>query len=144
MTLGVYGLVAVIVKLDDAGLFLSRLTGAGHWDGFLRGLGRGLLAAAPRLMKVLSVVGTAAMFLVGGGIITHGIPAAHHLIEGVTHAAVGVPMVGAVLGPVTPLLVDVLVGVLTGALVLLGVTLAGRLWSVIRRWGGSAMRSEKA
>jgi len=142
MTVGVYGLVAGIVKLDDAGLFLSRVTGVGSWARVRRGLGRGLLAAAPLLMKVLSVVGTAAMFLVGGGIITHGIGPAHHLIEWITHAAGGVPTVGAVLAPVTPLLMDALVGVLTGAVVLLVVTLAGRLWSVIRRWGGSAMRSD--
>lgn len=75
MTIGVYGLVAAIVKLDDAGLALSRRQGA------LRALGRGLLALAPRLMKVLAFVGTAAMFLVGGGILVHAWPALHHLLE---------------------------------------------------------------
>ena len=137
MTIGVYGLVAGIVKLDDAGLFLSRVTGGDKGARLLRALGRGLLAAAPQLMKVLSVVGTAAMFLVGGGIITHGVPTIHHLIEGVTAAAAGLPNVGAVLGPITPLAMDALVGVLTGALVLLLVTLSGRLWRVWRRWGGA-------
>jgi uncharacterized protein len=77
MTLGVYGLVAGIVKLDDAGLWLSQRASAAS-----RALGRGLLAAAPWLMKTLSVVGTAAMFLVGGGILVHGIPALHHIVEG--------------------------------------------------------------
>jgi predicted DNA repair protein MutK len=76
MTGGVYGLVAGIVKLDDAGLWLSRSGSSAS-----RGLGRGLLAMAPWLMKTLSVVGTAAMFLVGGGILVHGIPALHHLVE---------------------------------------------------------------
>ncbi|MFG6440594.1 DUF808 domain-containing protein [Roseateles sp. LKC17W] len=76
MTVGVYGLVAGIVKLDDAGLWLSRQAGAAA-----RALGRGLLMAAPWLMKTLSVVGTAAMFLVGGGILVHGIPALHHVVE---------------------------------------------------------------
>jgi uncharacterized protein len=76
MTLGVYGLVAGIVKLDDAGLWLSRRASAAA-----RAFGRGLLAMAPWLMKTLSVVGTAAMFLVGGGILVHGIPALHHLVE---------------------------------------------------------------
>ncbi len=76
MTVGVYGLVAGIVKLDDAGLWLSRQAGAAA-----RALGRGLLVAAPWLMKTLSVVGTAAMFLVGGGILVHGIPALHHVVE---------------------------------------------------------------
>ncbi len=137
MTVGVYGLVAGIVKLDDAGLFLSRVSGEGKRARLVRGLGRSLLAAAPKLMKVLSVVGTAAMFLVGGGIITHGIPAAHHLIEGITHAARGLPTFGVVLEPVTPLLMDALVGVMTGALVLLVVTLGSRVWRVLRRWGGA-------
>jgi len=75
MTLGVYGLVAGIVKMDDAGLWLSRRAGA-----FTQAIGRFLLAAAPRLMKTLSVVGTAAMFLVGGGILVHGITPLHHAI----------------------------------------------------------------
>ncbi|HYN79568.1 MAG TPA: DUF808 domain-containing protein [Lamprocystis sp. (in: g-proteobacteria)] len=137
MTVGVYGLVAGIVKLDDAGLFLSRVTGEGKRRRLVRALGRGLLAAAPQLMKVLSVVGTAAMFLVGGGIITHGIPAIHHLIAEVTLKAAALPNVGAALGPITPLLMDALVGVLTGALVLLLVTLSVGLWRVWRRWGGA-------
>ncbi|MFN3862099.1 MAG: DUF808 domain-containing protein [Roseateles sp.] len=76
MTLGVYGLVAGIVKLDDAGLWLAQRASAAS-----RALGRGLLALAPWLMKTLSAVGTAAMFLVGGGILVHGIPALHHVVE---------------------------------------------------------------
>lgn len=117
MTVGVYGLVAGIVKLDDAGLYLSRKTGA------LRSLGLGILATAPWLMKTLSVVGTAAMFLVGGGILTHGIPALDHGIEALSAA------VGPVLGALTPLLADALVGMVAGALVLAAVTLVGRLLS---------------
>ena len=137
MTIGVYGLVAAIVKMDDAGLYLSRLSGAGAWTRPLRGLGRGLLAAAPRLMKVLAVVGTAAMFLVGGGIITHGIPAVHHLGEAATQVVAGWPLVGGGLAWLMPLLMNALVGVLTGALALLVLTLGVRLRSVIRRWGGN-------
>jgi predicted DNA repair protein MutK len=75
LTIGVYGLVAAIVKLDDAGLALARLQGDGGLRDGLRGLGRLLLGAAPWLMKTLSVLGTAAMFLVGGGILAHGLPA---------------------------------------------------------------------
>lgn len=131
MTVGVYGLVAGIVKLDDAGLALSRLTGQGTWARMGRGLGRGLLAAAPRLMRVLSVVGTIAMFLVGGGIITHGIPAAHHPIEHLVQAAGAVPTLGPLLAALTPLLVDAAVGVLIGALVLAAVSLGRRLWAVV-------------
>ncbi|GAA5481567.1 DUF808 domain-containing protein [Haloferula sargassicola] len=83
MTAGVYGLVACIVKLDDLGLFLSQKSGAA------RSIGRGILSAAPFFMKTLSVVGTAAMFLVGGQILVHGIPAVHHWIEHLLHGANG-------------------------------------------------------
>ncbi len=74
MTVGVYGVVAGIVKLDDGGLYLSRRTGDGAFVRVQRGLGTGILRAAPWLMKGLSIAGTAAMFLVGGGILVHGIP----------------------------------------------------------------------
>jgi predicted DNA repair protein MutK len=84
MTVGVYGIVAGIVKMDDAGLYLSQRGGAA-----VRALGRFLLAAAPMLMKLLSVVGTAAMFMVGGGILTHGLPFAHDLIHHATEAVAG-------------------------------------------------------
>jgi predicted DNA repair protein MutK len=76
MTIGVYGLVAGIVKLDDVGLYLNQQ--AAKWK---QAIGRGLLVFAPWLMKTLSVVGTAAMFLVGGGILLHGIPALGHAVE---------------------------------------------------------------
>ena len=80
MTVGVYGIVAAIVKLDDLGLYLSQLQGNGMRP-LLRAIGRGILRAAPWLMKGLSIAGTIAMFLVGGGIVTHGIPAVHHALE---------------------------------------------------------------
>jgi predicted DNA repair protein MutK len=82
MTIGVYGLVALIVKLDDMGLALSADQRDSSWSGFKRRVGAGILAFCPWLMKGLSVVGTAAMFLVGGGILVHGIPLLHHLLEG--------------------------------------------------------------
>ncbi|AUX20342.1 membrane protein [Sorangium cellulosum] len=116
ITVGVYGLVAGIVKLDDAGLYLSQQGGS-----LQRSLGRGLLKTAPWLMKGLSIAGTAAMFLVGGGILTHGVPALHHGIEGVAHGA------GPVLGAVVPTLADAVVGVVAGAVVLGVVTAAKRL-----------------
>ena len=78
MTVGVYGLVAGIVKLDDAGLYLSKRASGGA-----RALGNGILRVAPWLMKALSVAGTAAMFLVGGSILEHGIPPLAHAVEGV-------------------------------------------------------------
>jgi uncharacterized protein len=130
MTVGVYGFVAGIVKLDDAGLHLSRAAGADAWAGFKRALGAGILRAAPWLMKTLSVAGTAAMFLVGGGILTHGVPALHHAIEGAAEAAAGLPA-GPLLAALTPSLVNALVGVLAGALVLL-------LVSTVSKWRKAA------
>jgi predicted DNA repair protein MutK len=82
MTIGVYGLVAGIVKLDDLGLHLSRRASAAA-----RAVGRGILRAAPWMMKGLSVAGTAAMFLVGGSILEHGIAPLHHAVEEATHDA---------------------------------------------------------
>ncbi|WP_437877513.1 DUF808 domain-containing protein [Sorangium sp. So ce513] len=107
MTVGVYGLVAGIVKLDDAGLHLSRQGSAAQ-----QSLGRGILRAAPWLMKGLSIAGTAAMFLVGGGILTHGVPVLHHAIEDMTAGA------GPVLGAIVPPLANAVVGIVAGAIVL--------------------------
>ena len=81
MTVGVYGLVAAIVKLDDGGLYLAQSQGESLAATLKRKLGFGILKFAPYMMKTLSVVGTAAMFLVGGAILAHGIPAVHHWIE---------------------------------------------------------------
>ena len=117
MTVGVYGLVAGIVKLDDAGLHLTRRAGTSVGARLVRGIGRGLLATAPRLMRVLGVVGTAAMFLVGGGILTHALPALHDLGG------------DGVLGGLLKLLVDGGTGVVAGALVLAGVRLLHPLLS---------------
>ena len=104
MTVGVYGLVAGIVKLDDLGLHLTRRAGAGA-----QAVGRGILRAAPWMMKFLSVAGTAAMFLVGGSILEHGVPALHHLAEGITTGAGGA-------GTIVGMLVDAVVGLLAGAI----------------------------
>ena len=120
MTVGVYGIVAGIVKLDDLGLWLSRRAGAA-W----RGLGALILRAAPWLMKALSVAGTAAMFLVGGGILVHGTPVLHHAIE----AAVMGSSQAAVL--VLSSLAEGLAGVVAGAVVLL-------LWLGVQRLRGKS------
>ena len=79
-------------------------------------------------MKFLSVVGTAAMFMVGGGIVAHALPALHHFSEGVAHAVEGVPAIGGVLAAIAPTVVDALIGVLIGAAVLLVVTVAKRMF----------------
>ena len=115
MTVGVYGLVAGIVKLDDAGLYLSQ-----RKSSFLQALGRGIVGMAPYLMKTLSVVGTAAMFLVGGSIIGHGFAAIHHGIDGLAQRSGG-------LGWAVSLLGDAMVGLVTGALVLAVVTVIQRV-----------------
>ena len=122
MTVGVYGVVAGIVKLDDAGLYLSRQAAANAWGRFKQAFGRGILWAAPWLMKLLSVAGTIAMFLVGGGILTHGVPVLHHAIEGLAEHA------GWFAWP-TPYLANALIGVVAGALVLGAVTLIQKMRS---------------
>jgi predicted DNA repair protein MutK len=127
MTVGVYGLVAGIVKLDDAGLYLSRKRGSGAFDAAQRGLGAGVLRAAPYLMKLLSVAGTVAMFLVGGGILTHGIPPLHHAIEELAHGLHEIPTVGGLLAAISAPLANGVVGVIAGALVLGVVMLVSRL-----------------
>jgi predicted DNA repair protein MutK len=122
MTVGVYGVVAGIVKLDDAGLYLSRRKG-----GATQAVGRALLAAAPRLMKALSVIGTVAMFMVGGGILGHALAPLHRAAESAAAVVRAVPGVGPALAAMTPTVIDAFAGVITGALVLLAVKLAGRL-----------------
>ena len=121
MTVGVYGLVGGIVKLDDLGLWLT-----GKASALARALGRALLAAAPRLMKFLSVAGMAAMFLVGGGILVHGVPALHHAIDGLGLAAAAWPL-GGLWSLLTTNLLNAVVGLAAGAAVLSAWLLLGRL-----------------
>ena len=103
-----------------------------HLDaGDLEGA-RGILAMAPYLMKTLSIVGTAAMFLVGGGILTHGIATAHHWIEDAAEDAAAIPGVGAVLGALTPMLLNALAGIIAGVIALLAVTLVTRAVTAVR------------
>ncbi|KQV51751.1 DUF808 domain-containing protein [Massilia sp. Root335] len=122
MTIGVYGIVAGIVKIDDLGLYLSRRASAAA-----RAIGNLLLAAAPRLMKALSVIGTVAMFMVGGGIIGHAFAPLHHLATDAAAVVAGVPVAGRLLAAVAPGVVDAAAGVLVGAAVLVGVTLVQKL-----------------
>jgi len=126
MTVGVYGLVAAIVKLDDAGLYLSRRSGSSPFARLQRALGAGILGAAPWLMRSLSLAGTAAMFLVGGGILSHGIPPLHHWSEGLAHG-------GGLVGSLGPALANAVVGVVAGGLVVGLVSLARKLGGRLRR-----------
>jgi len=115
MTVGVYGFVAAIVKMDDLGLHLLQKD-----NGAARTFGKGLLLAAPKLMQALTVIGTAAMFLVGGGILSHGIEPLHHGIEHLGEAV-------GLLGGVVSALLNVLVGIVGGALALAVVSIFGKL-----------------
>ncbi|AZD14632.1 DUF808 domain-containing protein [Pseudomonas chlororaphis] len=124
MTVGVYGLVGGIVKLDDLGLWLTQKPGQ-----VAKGIGSAILRAAPYMMKSLSVIGTAAMFMVGGGILTHGVPAAHHWIETVTaHTAEAVGGFSLIM----PTLLNAVAGIIAGAAVLVVVSLGGKLWRAAR------------
>ena len=133
MTFGVYGFVAGIVKMDDAGLYMSQLPGTGPTRRALQALGRGLLWAAPWLMKVLAVVGTAAMFLVGGGILVHGIGPLHHAVQALLAqlGASGSALAG-LMGALLPISVEALTGVVAGALVFVCVTAVGRARKMLR------------
>jgi predicted DNA repair protein MutK len=116
VTIGVYGLVGIIVKLDDMGYWLVEKRGV-----LAQGLGKGLLFVAPWLMKILSVVGTLAMFLVGGGIVVHGIPALHHAIE---HFA---STQNALVQAVVPMAANLVIGFAIGAVVIAVVNGINRL-----------------
>ncbi len=115
MTFGVYGLVAGIVKLDDLGLHLMLKKGKSFYKQLLRKIGEKLLAAAPYLMRMLTILGTAAMFVVGGSIIGHGIPAIHHFTEHNAEYIRTLPVVGGALAIALPILIDALVGLIVGA-----------------------------
>lgn len=117
MTIGVYGFVALIVKLDDMGAHLCTKPGS-----IAQFFGKILLAAAPKLMRFLSVLGTAAMFMVGGGIVTHNIAPIHHGIEHLAHATEPV-------GWLTSSILNGFAGIVIGALVLAAVTLVKKLFT---------------
>ncbi len=121
MTVGVYGLVAGIVKLDDLGALMSQRPGQSAFKRSERALGRGIVLAAPYLMRFLSIAGTIAMFLVGGGILTHGITPLHHLLEQ------WIAQVSGWMQPVTSALLDGIVGLVAGAIVLAGVVAVKRV-----------------
>jgi predicted DNA repair protein MutK len=122
MTIGVYGLVGGIVKLDDAGLYLLRRSGR-----LARATGSAIMAVAPRFMKLLSIGGTVAMFLVGGGIVVHGIPPLHHFVADLAARAGQVGGVGGVLAWLAEAMGSGILGVAVGAVVLGAVSLVKRL-----------------
>ncbi|HSN72562.1 MAG TPA: DUF808 domain-containing protein [Steroidobacteraceae bacterium] len=122
MTVGVYGLVAAIVKLDDVGLHLVGRPGDGSMTRVAHAAGRGILAFAPWLMKSLSIVGTAAMFLVGGGILLHGLPPVAHWVEHLVAGASGP------LGALASALAGAVLGIIAGGLTVMIVSFVRTLW----------------
>lgn len=124
ITVGVYGLVAGIVKLDDAGLYLLK-KGTEQASLFKRKLGRSLLVLAPWLMKALAVLGTIAMFLVGGGIIVHGIAQLHHFVMLMSEYAQ--PYIGELGAALVENVLNGVMGLLAGAIVVLLLTLIKKL-----------------
>lgn len=122
MTVGVYGFVAMIVKIDDLGLYLTDQA-----SSFKQSVGRGLLAFAPKLMKTLTIVGTIAMFLVGGGIIAHTIPWFHHFTEDSVDYVQHLPAMGNIIGAVTPTLINLAIGFVAGLLVFIVIAIIQKI-----------------
>jgi hypothetical protein len=115
-TVGVYGFVALIVKIDDFGLYLLRKSLSSSFNTLQRFMGRALLRFAPILMKTLTIVGTAAMFLVGGGIIAHGVGFLHHFVEHFVDVASVLPTVGTLTGSLVGALLNAVIGIVAGLL----------------------------
>jgi uncharacterized protein len=128
MTVGVYGLVAGIVKLDDAGLYLCKKQGSDLLTKVQHKIGAACLLGAPYLMKTLTVVGTIAMFMVGGGILTHGFAPAHHFIQQIAASAGSVVAL-----MILPMLLDAVAGVLAGAVLVVTGFAISRLLYCIKR-----------
>ena len=123
MTVGVYGFVALIVKIDDIGLHLTEQV-----SDLKQKIGRGLLVFAPILMKTLTIVGTIAMFLVGGGIINHAVPWMHHFSEDTVEYVQEIPSIGNIVGALAPTSLNLLIGFIAGLLVLLAVNMVKKIW----------------
>ena len=117
MTVGVYGLVAGIVKIDDGGLALLKDKSTTLFGKIKRSLGQFMVGFAPKLMKFLAVAGTIAMWLVGGSLITHGIHSMHDYIIAATNFMASTPFIGKILAAITPLLIDLIVGFILGAII---------------------------
>jgi len=128
MTVGVYGLVAGIVKLDDAGLHLNSKSGNGAAARFQRAIGAAILRVAPWFMKTLSVVGTAAMFMVGGSILTHGIHVVSETFQAWSATLAPVPAIGGALAAIAPIALDAIFGIIAGIAALGLVLLAKRVF----------------
>ena len=129
ITVCVYGFLAAIVKIDDLGLYLLRQSASSSFSSIKRRLGRGLLIFAPLLMKLLSIAGTVAMFLVGGGILTHSFNFLHHSIVSMSEWAANI--LGSFMTTLTPILLDGLIGILAGLVVLVTIVLIKKIKSTL-------------
>ncbi|MFT5692897.1 MAG: putative DNA repair protein MutK [Oceanicoccus sp.] len=121
ITIGVYGTVAAIVKLDDAGMYLLKTDSTGLVGNIKKGFGQSILNMCPYLMKTLSIVGTAAMFLVGGGILIHGIPNSHAILHSLNETLASTPIVENIPQFVNTNIYNALVGIAAGAIVVFAV-----------------------
>lgn len=130
MTIGVYAIVAGIVRLDDAGMYLMEDQRATFLASVKRRAGAWILAAAPKLMKAISIIGTIAMFLVGGSILMHGMPFSHEVMHSVDVFVANIPFVAGLLVVLVPMLIEGIFGVISGALVLGLVSLFAKLRKV--------------
>ncbi|MBI6883197.1 DUF808 domain-containing protein [Pseudomonas putida] len=126
VTVGVYGLVAAIVRMDDVGFWLEKKK-----NHVAKAMGRKIILAAPVLMRILTFVGVCAMFAVGSSLLTHQIPVLSNLIHLVEHTVNAVPVAGSVLSVVVPFLLDIAVGIAFGGVVLAGVTMISKLRSLV-------------
>ena len=134
-TAGIYGLVAALVKLDDVGLFLIRAATVSGSSRFKAVVGRFLVRAAPRLMKILAVVGTVAMFLVGGGILSHNVGWIHHGVVILLEPLQTLTGWKAVFNPLVTLTLDAVIGVVLGSVALACVMIGKKAVSAARsRW----------
>jgi predicted DNA repair protein MutK len=129
ITVGVYGLVAGIVKLDDLGMYLIEKEGDSRLERVRRKFGEMILNFAPKMMKTLSVLGTAAMFLVGGGILVHGVPFLAYWLHGIEDMAHGLPVAANLFSGLAALVFNAIVGIVAGGLLVGAQTLIKRLRS---------------
>lgn len=130
-TVGVYGFVAAIVKLDDLGLYLLRKSITGDFNAIQRTVGRGLLVFAPMLMKSLTVIGTIAMFLVGGGILVHSFSWLHHIVENIVMYSQS--LIGTMAEVMVPIVIEGLIGLIAGLVLLLVIVVLSRFKSKLAR-----------
>ncbi|ANF58241.1 hypothetical protein A5892_12810 [Halotalea alkalilenta] len=122
ITVLVYGLVAGIVKVDDFGLYLTKQS-----SQLVRSVGNGILWLAPYFMKLLSIVGTIAMFLVGGGILVHGVPFIQHGVEAAAETDLGIPSISVIIMPIMPMLFNFIAGIVVGGIIVAVVMLFKKL-----------------